>query len=359
MNWPLSRFRAGSWVEVRTKDEILATLDPLGSYDGMPFMPEMLQYCGQRFRVSLVAHKTCDTVRKTFKLRRLRCTVHLEGLRCNGSAHGGCQAECNLFWKDVWLKPVEANGDRARAPVGNDRKSSVGECSEGQLVALTRLPRTDEGEGMRYSCQATRLYEATESLAWWDLRQYVYDVVTGNHDGLRVLQTLWLASLRWFLQRLPFGYRAMMVFTDWMHYRATGRPIPSVRGCVSRGLPTPTGQLDVQPGEYVRIKSQQEIEQTLDKTCKNLGLFFDWEMLPYCNRVFKVGRRVSRIIDEPTGKMLHMKHPCITLEGVVCRSQYNPSRLMCPRAITPYWREVWLERVNGDAKKSKPDSSNQ
>src|SRR5262245_6139967 len=103
MTWKLSRFRAGDLVEVRSKEEILATLDEHGCVDNMPFMPEMLQHCGQRFHVGAVAHKTCDTARQTYKGRRLAETVHLAGLRCDGSAHGGCQAECSLFWKDIWL----------------------------------------------------------------------------------------------------------------------------------------------------------------------------------------------------------------------------------------------------------------
>src|SRR5262249_35222364 len=57
--------RAGDLVEVRSEPEILATLDAEGRLDGLPFMPEMLQYCGQRFRVFKSAHKTCDTAEKT------------------------------------------------------------------------------------------------------------------------------------------------------------------------------------------------------------------------------------------------------------------------------------------------------
>jgi hypothetical protein len=30
-------------------------------------------------------------------------TVHLSDLRCDGSAHAGCQAGCLLFWKEAWL----------------------------------------------------------------------------------------------------------------------------------------------------------------------------------------------------------------------------------------------------------------
>jgi len=108
-------------------------------------------------------------------------------------------------------------------------------------------------------------------------------------------------------------------------------------------------RLDLKPGEYVRIKTQTEIEQTLHKDGKNRGLWFDpEEMAPYCGRVVKVHKSVTKIIDEPTGKMLHMKQPCIMLEGVVCQAEYASCRLNCPRAITSYWREIWLERVEDD-----------
>ena len=50
--------RVGDWVEVRPKEEILATLDKDGRLDGLPLMPQMLKYCGQPFRVYKVAHKT-------------------------------------------------------------------------------------------------------------------------------------------------------------------------------------------------------------------------------------------------------------------------------------------------------------
>ena len=106
MTWRLSRFRAGDMVEVRSREEILSTLDPSGCIEGMPFMPEMLPFCGRRIRVRAVAHKTCETARRTWEGRRLNETVHLERASCDGSAHGGCQAECALFWKDAWLKPA-------------------------------------------------------------------------------------------------------------------------------------------------------------------------------------------------------------------------------------------------------------
>ncbi len=100
------RFRPGELVEVRSEAEILATLDPRGMLDRLPFMPEMLKYCGMRFRVSRRAEKTCDTIAGSTS-RRMIGAVHLENLRCSGEEHGGCQARCLLFWKDEWLKKVD------------------------------------------------------------------------------------------------------------------------------------------------------------------------------------------------------------------------------------------------------------
>lgn len=54
--------RVGEVVEVRSEEEILATLDERGELDGLPFMPEMLQFCGRRFGVDKRAMKLCDTI---------------------------------------------------------------------------------------------------------------------------------------------------------------------------------------------------------------------------------------------------------------------------------------------------------
>ncbi len=83
--------RVGDIVEVRSEEEILRTLDSRGELDSLPFMPEMLEFCGKRFRVSKRADKVCDSI-DWGTLRRMKNAVHLEGLRCNGAAHGGCKA---------------------------------------------------------------------------------------------------------------------------------------------------------------------------------------------------------------------------------------------------------------------------
>ena len=117
------------------------------------------------------------------------------------------------------------------------------------------------------------------------------------------------------------------------------RPWRFVKG---RPGPTPTAETGLQPGDLVRIRSKEEIMATLNENLLNRGLGFEAEMARFCGRTARVARRVNRIIEEPTGRMIEMKYPCIVLEGVVCEGAYNAS---CPRSIPSYWREIWLERL--------------
>ena len=77
----------GDLVEVRSEAEILATLNEKGTLDNLPFMPEMLKFCGKTFRVSARAFKTCVDDQE---MRQFENTVFLEEARCDGSSHGGC-----------------------------------------------------------------------------------------------------------------------------------------------------------------------------------------------------------------------------------------------------------------------------
>jgi hypothetical protein len=65
----------------------------------------------------------------------------------------------------------------------------------------------------------------------------------------------------------------------------------------------------------------------------------------FSGQVFPVLDRVERLLDERTGKMIELKRDCVILDGAVCGGCLSTNRLFCPRAIYPYWREAWLERV--------------
>jgi hypothetical protein len=80
--------------------------------------------------------------------------------------------------------------------------------------------------------------------------------------------------------------------------------------------------------------------------------------VPYCGGTYKVLTRVNRLIDEKTSKMVEMKSPCIILDTVVCQARYSACRMLCPKSMYPYWREIWLERVDAQAQNGpRPDEA--
>jgi hypothetical protein len=104
------------------------------------------------------------------------------------------------------------------------------------------------------------------------------------------------------------------------------------------------------------VKSHAEILDTL-KDAKNRGMGFSAEMVEYCGGTYRVRSRVDKIIHEGTGKMLHMNNDCIILDNVVCRSQCSDARRFCPRAIYPFWREVWLRRPPAEGAGARSESA--
>ena len=209
------------------------------------------------------------------------------------------------------------------------------------------------GEAPSYVCQATQLPYATTRLAWWDVRQYVEDYRSGNVSLWQIICG-GIYSLYYALSQAGIGLGpAMRWFYDKFHPWWRGTPFPRRTGSIPEGESTPTLTLNLQPGELVRIKSHAEILETLNTASRNRGLYWDAEEVPYCGGTYRVLKRVTKIIDEKTGKMRDMKNPCIVLDSVVCQSRYSQCRMFCPRSIYAYWREIWLERVGPDTTDSR------
>lgn len=344
----IGKLNAGDWVEVRSKEEILQTLGKNGRLEELPFMPEMLAFCGKRFRVYKRAHKTCDTV-NDYKGRKMKAAVHLEGIRCDGKAHGGCEAACLIFWKEAWLKRV-ADSSQSSAMPGITVKCSYLDCrtvcTEADVIAGTIETLVNNGIDPTYVCQATQVPAATEPLPWWNLEQYIEDYFSGNVGIGRMLCGFFYMGYNGLINaRLGMGSSLRWVYDKWANVFG-GHPYPRRWGEIPSGERTPDIRLNLQPGELVHVKTYKEILATLDQSNKNRGLYFDAEMVPFCSGTYRVIKRVTRIVNEKSGKIQVFKNPCVILDGGMCEARYSECRLFCPRAIYSYWREIWLERVS-------------
>ena len=325
--------QASDVVRVRSREEILATLDANGRLNGQPFMPEMLQFAGRELPVSAVAHKTCDTInRPSTGLRQLDHTVHLVGARCDGSAHGGCQAGCLLFWREEWLETPDGIPLRVQPP-------ELSPAATEKTLHDDTVAGIDVDGATLYRCAATELLEASSPLPSYKIPQYVADVRSGNYRPLFVIRGLLILLFNKFQalsRKLPRRLRI-----------ADGLPYPFLRGI---GPGPKTEALGLQPGDLVEVRSKDEIIATLGPNNKNRGLIYDVEMLPYCGRRARVLKKVEKIIEEHTGRMIHLRD-CVILDQVTCVGTYHR---FCPRAIHIYWREAWLRRVG----ESSPSGAN-
>jgi hypothetical protein len=302
-----ANLRPGDFVEVKSPGEILQTLDADGALDLLPFMPEMVDFCGERFRVAKRVVKTCyygtSSGMRKFPAEDV---VLLEGLRCSGAAHDGCEKACNIFWREAWLRKVdgpnpnqsvpdpESNGLRARL------KTSIG-------------PKT-------YFCQASEILNATRELSHWErFGKCVSEVRAGNCGVTEMAQrvSVWLF---WRIRRVFFGAYA--------HGSQKATPVES---------------LNLRIGELIEIKPLESIEKTLDEEAFNRGLFFTPAMGGLCGQQHRVESKPEKIIVDGTGEMRQLRNT-VFLEGSLCGCSCVAFG-GCPRGEFAYWREIWLRRT--------------
>jgi hypothetical protein len=314
--------RVGDEVEVRPLEEIRQTLAPDGSLEALPFQSEMAQFCGRRFRVFRVVDKIYDYNRSR-KLRRLEGVVSLAGVRCSGSAHGGCQAGCSLLWKESWLRRVHPGF--AQVSVGASsipvRQVLRAKCENSTTAAVSK---PSDGP---FRCQLTQLTAASRPICAWDIRQDLRPLFAGNLTIAAFCMAL-LTRLFNFIQQLHGG-----------------SGYPPVGYC-RQSPKSPAGSFA--PGCPVRVRHLDEIAATLDARSRNRGLWFDRDMVRYCGQRLIVRSRVEQIIDVLSGRLIELKSPTFTLEESTATGEFLR---LCPQHEYNFWRDVWIveeTRANGD-----------
>jgi hypothetical protein len=308
----------GDWVRIKSLAEIESTLDASGCLDSLPFMPEMRKYCGQKARVYRSVDKVYDYGGKK-NLRRMEGVVLLLQLRCDGAAHGGCQAACYLLWKTAWLEKITS--------------ADVGSTNIATRMDAERVADTPDAMSQTYKCQYTQIVAASRPLRASSLRQYLRPLVAGN------------VTLPAFAVAIATG-----LFNRFQHARG-GVGFPWIG---KRSDTAPEPELRLQVGELVEVRSGPDIAATLNASNRNKGLWFDRDMLKYAGRQFRVSARVERIIDDATGKMVRMKAPCIILEGVDNSGEFL--RFSAQHDYV-FWREAWLKRPDAGTDSGKREPS--
>ncbi len=316
--------KPGMPVRVKSATEIAATLDGQGTLEGLPFMPEMLQFCGKRFVVAARLDKTCVEGCGVRQFQRGDVFI-LEGVRCDGQSHRGCAVSCAVLWKRAWLS-------------GDSRDQHV--CSHAITNSEIGALKATSDPGVMF-CQSTQLRRATRSVPPLRLAAFLLkDLVSGNANPLAVTR----AVARELRSLVVIGWAVLSL------RRRKDLPATPRRNPGSDRSRTPVIVLGLQPGDLVHVKTKEEIQATLDSHSKNRGLKFTSPMYPYCGGTYRVRARLDTVIREIDGKLMQI-HNTVLLEDVVCKGLVRC--VACPRAQYLWWREAWLTKLHVKAPQPK------
>ncbi len=115
-------------------------------------------------------------------------------------------------------------------------------------------------------------------------------------------------------------------------------PIRDSRYSKSIGKTSQLNHDQIQPGDMVRIRSEDEIQKTLDRSGRTHGCLFAVGMNDHCGKEYRVFKRVDHFFDEIERRMCKCNN-LFVLEGTQC------SRTTCDRSCPYFWHVSWLQKI--------------
>jgi len=100
----------------------------------------------------------------------------------------------------------------------------------------------------------------------------------------------------------------------------------------------------IHSGDQVRVRSKEDIRNTLDEHERCAGCLFVDEMYEYCDRRLSVLKPVEHFFDETKQKLCKTKDLFI-LAGVNCSGRQRLYRTNCDRNCFFFWHRAWLEKI--------------
>jgi hypothetical protein len=138
----------------------------------------------------------------------------------------------------------------------------------------------------------------------------------------------------------PWNYH-IKKFLRKIQKKGSGNRIPDQSYPVGRTTPEPGTRLAA--GDWVRVRSQEEIQATLDNWNELRGCAFLTYMWQYCGTNQQVLVSMARFLDERDYKVKKC-NGIILLKDVMCEG--TPVFGQCDRRCHLFWREEWLEKVS-------------
>lgn len=98
----------------------------------------------------------------------------------------------------------------------------------------------------------------------------------------------------------------------------------------------------LQPGDWVRVRSGEEIRSSLDRWNQLHRCSFMEEMWRYCGTTQRIFKKVERFLDE-RDYLVKKCSGIYLLDGVFCNGTRDFGG--CDRSCFFFWRREWLEKI--------------
>jgi Acetyltransferase (GNAT) domain len=180
-----SRFEPGSWVRVKSADELRATLDASDRTRGLLFTEAQWTTAGGVYRTAREVRRLRDD---HGRFRPVSRTVLLDGVDCSAgrATPGGCGRHCPMMYRDEWLEPAAAPPREPTRP-HPARHARIRELDDilagldlrGRRDGLTFMPEMRAYVGKRFAI-ASQLTTVFEYDCWIAPRAPIY-ILDGLH----------------------------------------------------------------------------------------------------------------------------------------------------------------------------------
>lgn len=125
--------------------------------------------------------------------------------------------------------------------------------------------------------------------------------------------------------------RVMKIYRNWMRPQSDDTAAATAASRV----------VELEKGDLVRVRSLEDIKQTLDYRGFTKGCMFMGQMAQFCDHEFQVAGKVVKFFDEARCRTLKCKN-LVVLDGVYCNGESVGG---CDRKCFLFWRAEWLEKI--------------
>lgn len=281
-NLQKSSFKVGDTVWVSSKEQIAETLDSQNKHEGCLFMDQMWDYCDQKFRIIRVVNYLFDE--KRLKMHKSKTPLYiLEGLICHGkidSFKTRCDHSCDFFWHPAWLQ----------TDFFTNEKPAKKNC---QLAELDDL--------LKPNSRLSEILQTRIKWIWAMKKELIYIKNTLSHK----------------LQKNQ----------NFKQVQAS-----------------PTCNDEIKAGDWVKVRSADEIRGILDVRGGTRGCIFTPEMYARCGQTYKVYKQIEHFYDEVKERECKCRD-IFLLEGAFCSGRRKAFPKPCDRKCFQFWHKGWLEKI--------------